>query len=272
MLEATVLGCGTAGGVPRLGSGWGACDPDNPRNRRSRASLLITRRCGKDETRVLVDMSPDLRQQLLDADVRDLDAVFLTHEHADQTHGIDDLRPLAIERQRPILAYASAQTDIVLRQRFPYCFNAVPRDPYSPFIDLSVLDTGTTKTIEGSGGNIDVTPFRVIHGDIDAWGFRVGGIAYASDVSVMPAESYPALCGLDLLIVDAMRYEPYHTHFCVADALALVDEVRPRRTVLTNLHADLDYKELQRQLPRGVEPAFDGMMLLSPDAAPVQST
>ena len=267
-LAITILGCGSSGGVPRVGSGWGACDPHEPRNRRRRCSILVERQQSADAragqggtTRVLVDTSPDLREQLLDADVDRLDAVLFTHSHADHVHGIDDLRPLVIAMRRRIPVYADAVTGEVIRTRFGYCFRTPAGSNYPPILEERGLTANEPITLAGAGGEIEALPFRMVHGDIDALGFRFGDVAYASDVSCMPEESVHLLNGLDLLIVDALRYTAHPTHFSLSEALAFIEQVRPRRAVLTNLHTDLDYRTLARALPAEVVPAYDGIRL-----------
>ncbi len=260
-LAVTILGCGSSGGVPRVASGWGACDPTEPRNRRRRCSLLLSRREHVGETFVLVDTSPDLREQLIDAKVRHLDGILMTHDHADHTHGIDDLRPLVIHMRRRIPIHADKTTSQTLLERFEYCFRTPPGSNYPPILDMHEIASGKAVVIAGAGGEIVAEPFRMIHGSTDALGFRIGGFAYAPDVSEMPEESVARLHGLDILVIDALRYTPHPTHYSVADALALIERVKPRRAILTNLHTDLDYAALKGSLPIGVEPAFDGMRL-----------
>jgi phosphoribosyl 1,2-cyclic phosphate phosphodiesterase len=260
-LEVTILGCGSSGGVPRVGSGWGACDPNNPKNRRRRCSILVERRNGEATTGVLVDTSPDLREQLLDAGVRRLDAVLFTHAHADHLHGIDDLRPLVIHMRRRIPVYADHVTGELLGIRFGYCFRTPPGSEYPPILTEHRIDAGVPVTIDGPGGAVTAMPFRMEHGKDQALGFRFGGLGYASDVSAMPEESVAELSGLEVLILDALRYNPHPTHFSVAEALAFIERVAPRHAVLTNLHTDVDYDRLARELPAHIEPAYDGLRL-----------
>lgn len=262
-LRLTILGCGSSGGVPRVGYGWGACDPSNPKNRRRRCSALVEQEVAGATTNVLIDTSPDLREQLLGAGVSRLDAVLFTHLHADHTHGIDDLRPLVIAMRRRIPVYADRVTSELLLMRFGYCFETPAGSGYPPILDAHRLDPDVPTSIPGHGEPMRVTPFRMVHGDIDALGFRFGNIAYAPDVSEMPEASITYLEGLDILILDALRYTPHPTHFCLSEALALIDRVRPKRAVLTNLHTDLDYEKLRRELPPNVEPAYDGLQLVS---------
>ncbi|ALK09414.1 MBL fold metallo-hydrolase [Blastochloris viridis] len=260
-LTATILGCGSSGGVPRVGSGWGRCDPAEPKNRRRRCALLIERTGPAGKTTVLIDAGPDLRQQLLDAGVDRLDGVLLTHEHADHTHGIDDLRPLVIHQRRRIDVYMDAETSAIMRTRFGYCFATPPGSEYPPILTDHRIHAGEPATIEGPGGPVTVLPFRLVHGGTEALGFRVGGLAYSADVSAIPPDSVGAVEGLDTWIVDALRDTPHPSHFCLAEALAWIDQVQPRHAVLTNLHTDLDYRELAQRLPDGVEPAFDGLKI-----------
>jgi phosphoribosyl 1,2-cyclic phosphate phosphodiesterase len=268
-LKFTILGCGSSGGVPRPALGWGACDPTNPKNRRRRTSLLVERRDrgdggdgdGGGVTRILVDTSPDLREQLLDAEVDGLDAVLYTHEHADHTHGVDDLRALYIKQRRPIDVYLDDYTSKSMHTRFGYCFRAPPGSEYPPIVSEHRLTAGAPVTVAGKGGPLTALPILQQHGDIASFGFRFGKLAYSCDLSGMPPESAAALAGLDVWIVDALRYRPHPSHFSLDDALAWIGRLKPRRAILTNLHADLDYEELFEKLPANVEPAYDGMTI-----------
>lgn len=260
-LTFTILGCGSSAGVPRVGVGWGACDPANPKNRRRRCSILVEKASAGGTTTVVVDTTPDLRDQLLGADVRRLDAVLYTHEHADHIHGIDDLRPLAIVMHRRIPVHADRVTGELLQVRFGYCFETPAGSSYPPILELHYMKPGIATRVDGPGGAVEAIPFVMEHGDIEAMGFRFGGLAYAPDVSRMPQESLRYLDGLEVLIIDALRYTPHPTHFSVSEALALIDEVKPKRAILTNLHTDLDYEALRRQLPSHIEPAYDGMQI-----------
>ncbi|SCY82276.1 MBL fold metallo-hydrolase [Microvirga guangxiensis] len=259
--KLTILGCGSSAGVPRVGVGWGACDPSNPKNRRRRCSVLVEQGSGTSTTAVLVDTTPDLRDQLLGADVRRLDGVLYTHEHADHTHGIDDLRPLVIAMRKRIPVYADRMTSELLQIRFGYCFKSPAGSSYPPILDMRHLKAGTMTTISGPGGPVEAMPFRLIHGDIDALGFRFGNVAYAPDVSLMPEGSLGYLEGLEVLVLDALRYTPHPTHFSITDALELIGKVKPKRAILTNLNTDLDYETLRRELPPQIEPAYDGLQV-----------
>ena len=260
-LSLTILGCGSSGGVPRVAQGWGACDPKNPRNRRRRCSALVERRGAQGVTRALIDTSPDLRMQLIDAGVDDLDGVLMTHPHADHTHGLDDLRPMAIFRRKLIDVHLDEATSLVMRRTFGYAFETPSGSSYPPMLRERRLVAGAPCAIEGQGGAIVSLPFELQHGDIKALGFRIGGLAYTPDVNAIPETSLAALQGLDVWVVDALRYALHSTHFSLAEALDWIGRLRPRRAVLTNLHTDMDYDELAKRLPDNVTPAFDGMRI-----------
>jgi phosphoribosyl 1,2-cyclic phosphate phosphodiesterase len=251
-------------GVPRPALGWGACDPDNPKNRRRRTSLLVERRGPKGLTRVLVDTSPDLREQLLDTDVEWVDGVLNTHEHADHIHGIDDLRALFVRKRRRVDVYMSESASRVIRPRFDYCFEQLPGSDYPPMAAEHRLLPGQPVTIEGEGGPITALPVLQRHGDIASLGFRFAGFGYSCDLNGMPSESEVAFAGLDVWVVDALRYTPHPSHFSLTDALAWIERMKPRRAILTNLHADLDFEALRQQLPQHVEPAYDGLTVELP--------
>jgi len=260
-LKFTILGCGTSGGVPRVGNHWGACDPSNPKNRRTRCSLLVERKSSGGETAVLVDTSPDLRQQLLDAGIGWLDGVLYTHDHADHTHGIDDLRQVTFNGRRRVDVYYDEATGKLLRSRFAYCFEVPPGSEYPAILNGHEIRAGAPVSIMGAGGGIEALPFRQLHGTGETLGFRFGGVAYSPDVSDLPEESLHALKDLDVWILDALRYTPHPSHLSVEQALAWIARVKPKRAVLTHMHLDLDYAALAKELPPGVEPAYDGMVL-----------
>ncbi len=268
-LKFTILGCGSSGGVPRPALGWGACDPNNPKNCRRRTSLLVERHGPGGVTRVLVDTSPDLREQLLDAEVDWLDGVLYTHEHADHTHGIDDLRALFMKQRRPIDVYLDEDTAKMMHTRFGYCFKAPAGSEYPPIVSDHRLTAGQPVTIAGKGGPITALPVLQEHGDTASLGFRFGNLAYSCDLGGLPPASAAALANLDVWIVDALRYRPHPSHFSLADALEWIKRLQPRRAILTNLHADLDYEAVRKAVPPHVEPAFDGMTLTLSDSASV---
>ncbi|MBF9032437.1 MBL fold metallo-hydrolase [Rhodobacterales bacterium HKCCE3408] len=256
-LSVTILGCGSSGGVPRLGGHWGDCDPDNPKNRRRRCSLLVRRRDAGGETTVLIDTSPDLRQQLLDEDVGRLDGVVFTHAHADHVHGLDDLRMIVFNMSARLPVWADAPTKSDLMKRFGYAFVQPPGSNYPPILDLHDIDGPVT--IRGAGGPITFRPFEVEHGTITALGFRIGDIAYLPDVSGIPDDVWPALDNLDLWIVDALRRRPHPSHTHLDRTLEWIARARPKNAILTNMHIDLDYATVDAETPANVSPAYDGL-------------
>jgi phosphoribosyl 1,2-cyclic phosphate phosphodiesterase len=259
-LTFTILGCGSSMGVPRVALGWGSCDPNEPKNRRRRCSLLVERGdAPAQRTRVLVDCTPDLREQLLAAEVDWIDGVVFTHEHADHTHGIDDLRPLFVHKRRRVAVYLDEPTSRALHARFGYCFMTPPGSDYPPIVTEHRLTPGHPVTVEGQGGGVDVLPVLQEHGDIPSLGFRFGNVAYSADIKSLPAESIAAMAGLDVWIVDALRHSPHPSHLNLEEALDWIARVKPKRAILTNLHSDMDYATLCATLPAGVEPAYDGM-------------
>jgi phosphoribosyl 1,2-cyclic phosphate phosphodiesterase len=258
-LRLTILGCGSSAGVPRVAQGWGACDPANPRNRRRRTAALVERIGPGGVTTALVDAGPDLREQLIEADVRHVDAVLITHPHADHTHGIDDLRPLYQKAGHRIDILMDESTALTVRNAFSYIFQTAKGSSYPPMATDMRLTAGSPFRIEGKGGAIEATPFDLEHGDINALGLRFGALAYTPDVKRIPEASRRFLEGLEVWIVDALRYRPHPSHFSLDNALAEIEAMRPRRAILTNLHTDLDYETLMKRLPAHVVPAYDGM-------------
>jgi phosphoribosyl 1,2-cyclic phosphate phosphodiesterase len=264
-LHITILGCGSSAGVPRIGGpdgagDWGVCDPTNPKNRRRRCSLLVRRGEPPNQTAVLVDTTPDLREQLLSARCGRLDGVVMTHPHGDQTHGIDDLRPLIFGTGKRTDMYADAGTLDNLMHMFSYCFVTPPNSPYPPIINGHVIpEPFAPFDIVGPGGPITVRAFWQQHGMIRSLGFRFGGVAYSSDVNELGDDAFAALEGVDVWIVDALRYRPHPSHAGVETALAWLAHVKPKRGILTNMTGEIDYETLRRELPPGVEPAYDGM-------------
>jgi phosphoribosyl 1,2-cyclic phosphate phosphodiesterase len=258
-LRVTILGCGSSGGVPRLGGIWGDCDPANPRNQRRRCSLLVEQEAEAGTTRVLIDTSPDLRAQLLDAGVGHLDAVLYTHAHADHVHGLDDLRMIVFNMRARLPVYADGPTTNDLLNRFGYAFVQPPGSAYPPILDIHGIDGDVT--IDGAGGRLTFTPFEVTHGNIDALGFRVADVAYLPDVSDIPEAAWPVLQGLDTWILDALRRTPHPSHSHLENSLQWIARAAPARAVLTNMHIDLDYQDVEDETPDHVTPAYDGMTL-----------
>jgi phosphoribosyl 1,2-cyclic phosphate phosphodiesterase len=262
-IVATILGCGSSGGVPRIGNVWGVCNPDEPRNRRRRCALLIegwSEESGQ-PTRVLIDTGPDIREQLLDAQVDRVDAVLYTHAHADHIHGIDDLRVLALHNRRRVDVYFTAETGARLKEAFGYCF-ATPRgSDYPPILNAHEIAAGDRLVVDGPGGSIDVLAFEQEHGNIVSLGFRIADFAYSVDLSGFPQHSLAAISGLDFWVLDALRPTPHPSHLSLSESLEWVERMAPRQVVLSDLHIDLDYRQLDAETPHHVTPAFDGMQI-----------
>ena len=262
-LKVTILGCGSSGGVPRITGDWGICDKNNPKNYRTRCSILVSQFNGEtDETRVLVDTSPDMRAQLIAADAGWLDAVLYTHDHADQTHGIDDLRAIAYERRKKLPVWMDEATSKRLKARFGYCFEAPAGSGYPPILEEHRIESDHSAiSIEGAGGVLTAKPFLQRHGPIDSLGFKFGNIAYSSDISELPDDSSDQIRGISLWIVDALRRDTHPTHFNLDQALEKIASLGVQRAILTNLHIDMDYETLCKELPAHIRPAYDGMVI-----------
>ncbi|WP_262695200.1 MBL fold metallo-hydrolase [Kordiimonas aquimaris] len=248
-MKLTILGCGTSGGVPKMPEYWGVCDPSNPKNRRRRASVLVE----DTDTTLLIDTTPDLREQMLAAKVKKLDAVFYTHDHADHTHGIDDLRGFFHSTRSPVPVYGDAQTIDLLKRRFDYVFRS--QDGYPAICHAGVIES--SKKV----GSIKVIPFEQGHGNGISLGYRFGDIAYSTDLNRMPETAFQALSGVKVWVVDALRYEPHPTHSHLAQTLDWIEKVQPERAILTHMTWDMDYETLRQELPKGVVPAYDGMVI-----------
>ncbi len=248
-MKLTILGCGTSGGVPKMPEYWGACDPANPKNRRRRASVLVE----EGGTTLLIDTTPDLREQMLSARVKHLDAVFYTHDHADHTHGIDDLRGFFQTTRKRVPIFGDKPTISILKQRFDYVFSS--KDGYPAICEEHILE-GNTRI-----GNITVQPFEQMHGNGISLGYRFGNIAYSTDLNNMPEAAFEVLNGVKIWVVDALRYEPHPTHSHLKQTLEWIERVKPELAVLTHMTWDMDYETLKRELPDGVTPAYDGMVL-----------
>ena len=258
-LRFTILGCGSSGGVPRLGNVWGDCDPNEPKNTRRRCSMLVQRFDEGGETNVLIDTSPDLRMQLLDAGIGRLDGVVFTHGHADHVHGIDDLRMIVFNMRQRLPVWADGATQNDLLSRFGYAFVQPAGSAYPPILDLNAM--APEVVIDGAGGAITLRPFEVQHGNIHSLGFRIEDLAYLPDVSDIPADAWPMLEGLDCWVLDALRRTPHPSHAHLERSLEWIARAAPRRAVLTNMHIDLDYQTLLEETPAHIAPAFDGMVI-----------
>lgn len=250
-MKVTVLGCGSSGGVPLIGNIWGVCDPLNPKNSRTRASILVE----QGDTVVLVDTSPDMRQQLLACRATRLDAVLYTHAHADHCHGVDDLRSVNWLTQKPIDIYADKITLGELGARFPYIFQKTGGNNfYRPSV--------TPHEIEGpfTVGALSVRPFKQRHEYSHSLGFRFGDFAYSTDANELDENAFEALAGIRTWIVDCVRMEPHPTHAHLKQTLAWIDRVKPQRAFLTHMSHEVDYDRLVKALPKGVMPAYDGLV------------
>jgi phosphoribosyl 1,2-cyclic phosphate phosphodiesterase len=260
-VQITILGCGSSGGVPRVGQGWGTCDPNNPKNRRLRCSILVQKNSENGTTTVLVDTTPDLRQQLLTTNTVWVDSVLYTHEHADHTHGIDDLRGLVLAKGRRVDIYADLETLGMLHARFGYCFQSPQESEYPPILNAHEIKPLQLIDIMGEGGMISVLPVPVRHGKLSTLGFRYDNFLYTPDLNGIEHEFEHLFENLDVWIVDALREKPHPSHFSLSDALAAIARFRPKRAILTNLHNDMDFDEIQKKLPAHVELAWDGLVL-----------
>lgn len=260
-LKLTILGCGSSGGVPRLGPTWGACNPKNKKNIRLRCSVLIENIEEEGRTNILIDTSPDMRQQLLSVNCTHLDGVLYTHDHADHTHGIDDLRMVAYSMKKKVSCYFNLETRNSLISRFAYCFNQIEGSEYRPILNENIISNDSLFKIFGRNNSIEVQAIPQLHGDITSLGYRVGRLAYSPDVSNLPKTSIPLLENLDVWIVDTLRYTEHPSHFSVNNALDWIYKIKPKRAILTHMTSDLDYEKLKEKLPDGVEPAYDGMVI-----------
>ncbi len=259
-MKVTVLGCGGSGGVPLAdgtpGGYWGDCDPNEPRNRRRRVSIMVEGTSAGQGT-LIIDCSPDLREQLLDHPVERLDAVLLTHAHADHVHGIDDLRAYVYRQRAPIPCFMDAETHQTMIQRFGYVFTSSHTESklYPALLEDGVIETAVP--FEAAGHQ--VMAVNQAHGRSHSLGFRIGGFAYSTDVSDLDEAAFDALAGLDLWIVDCLRFEPHPTHSHVEKTLSWIERIKPKRAILTHMNQSTDYRVLAEHCPPGVEPAYDGL-------------
>lgn len=274
-IKTTILGCGSSGGVPRIDGVFGACNPDNPKNYRMRSSIIVekfqnyedvNKPYAENVTRVLIDTSPDLRMQFLKNKINRVDALLYTHDHADQTHGIDDLRALRYSRKDLIDCYMDEPTAKSLIHRFPYIFEGNQVGDYPTLLRPKPMPPFCSKfTISGKGGDIEFIPLHQKHGYIDSIGFRYQKAAYCNDVVTLPQESLDMLHGLDYFIVDALRYTPHPTHANLETAMSWINEVKPKQSYLTNMFIDMDYDEVEAKTPTNVTPSYDGLSFVFED-------
>ena len=260
-LSFSILGCGSSGVVPRLGGNWGDCDPNHSKNHRSRCSLLVELTGAAGVTRVLIDTSPDMRSQLLKANVGKLDGVVYTHEHADHVHGIDDLRMVFFNTRKRINVWADTKTQAALLQKFGYTFVQAEGSPYPPILEMFTIDGQFS--IDGLGGKITLNPFNVQHGKITSLGLRIEDVAYIPDISEMNDLAWKQIKKANIWILDALRRTPHQSHTHLSQSLEWIKKSGVKRGILTNMHVDMDYETLLNELPSNVEPAYDGMRLKS---------
>lgn len=261
-LRLTILGCGSSPGTPRINGDWGACAPGEPRNRRRRSAALVQRITPGGTTTIAIDCGPDFREQMLSAAVGRIDAVVVTHPHADHIHGLDDLRPYAQETEsRRIPVYADADTHARMLEAFRYCYETPPGSSYPPIVAHVPIDAGRRFEIDGPGGRIGFMPFRQVHGSIHSLGFRIGPLAYCTDVSDFPDAAIAEIKGAAHIVIDALQHRPHPSHLTVAQALAWLERFGIPAATLTHMHTPLDYATLCRDLPPHVRPAHDGLTL-----------
>ncbi|RCW28755.1 phosphoribosyl 1,2-cyclic phosphate phosphodiesterase [Ciceribacter lividus] len=265
----TILGCASSPGVPRINGDWGACDPANPRNRRTRAAFMVQQIAPDGGmTTVVVDTGPDFRAQMIAAGVQHIDGVIYTHGHADHLHGIDDLRGYFIDRSRRIPIYADPETMARIRQGFGYCLETPVGSNYPPIVEPRLIeDIERPVEITGKGGTIRFQPLVQRHGDIPSLGLRIGDIAYCCDVSDFPEETVAKLQGLDVLVIDALQYRHHPSHLSLEQALGWIERLKPKRSILTHMHVPLDYENVMGETPPHVEPAYDQMVFEAEIAA-----
>ena len=261
MLRFTILGCGSSPGVPRPNGDWGACDPNEPRNRRLRASLLVEREGEGGTTRIVVDTGPDFRTQCIANGIDRLDAVVLTHPHADHIHGIDDIRTFVLTSKRRMPVWADDPTYKRVEEAFSYAFVQAPGSFYPPICERRRIEPSEPFEIDGPGGTVRFEPIRQLHGQIVSLGFRFGSFAYCSDVSGFSTEAIERLRGVRTLVIDALQYREHPSHFSVDQAITEAREIGAKHVVFTHMHTPLDYRTLLAELPEGFEPGYDGMQL-----------
>lgn len=260
-MRLTFLGTGTSFGVPQIGCRCPTCTSPDPRDRRTRTAALIESQ-GK---RFLIDTPPELRLQLVAADVDHIDAVLFTHAHADHVHGIDDLRALSVRQAAMLPAYGSRATVAELAAKFPYIFDpsiVVPAGTSKPELAPHVLEPGVPVTIAG----VPVLPLALPHGAHQVMGYRVGGVAYLTDVKTIPDDVARALAGLDVLVLNALLPRPHPLHLSIPEAIAAAQRIGPRRTFFTHLTHEYTHAALVAQLPPGIAPAYDGLVIDLPGA------
>lgn len=260
-LRLTILGCGSSPGVPRVNGDWGACDPEEPRNRRRRCSALVERISARGTTTLVIDCGPDFREQMLSARVRHIDGVFLTHPHADHIHGLDDIRSYVLDARRLVPLYADRSTADRVMEAFGYVLATPPGSNYPPIVRHVEIEAGRAFAVDGAGGPIEIVPLLQKHGSIYSLGLRMGPFAYCSDVSDFPQQAVEAISGASYLIIDALQYERHPSHLSLDEALNWIERLGVPQSVLTHMHTPLDYRTLLATLPPHVRPAYDGLTI-----------
>lgn len=271
-VEVTILGCGSSGGVPRVGGDWGACDPKEPKNRRTRCSIWVDcwngneKPAREERTSVIIDTSPDLRQQLLGIGIKRVDALFFSHEHADQTHGIDDLRALAYRMRQRVPTYMDQHTYDHVYERFKYCFEMPEGRVHPPILELQpLIKPGENYNIDGPGGTLNIQVLGLSHGPTSSLGFIFANkIAYTPDVHSIEDETLCMLQDIPIWIMDGLRYSPHPTHAHIDQSLKWIAKTRTQKAILTNMHIDMDYNILQSELTGHHQAAYDGMRISVP--------
>ena len=261
-IKVTILGCGSSGGVPRIGNDWGVCDPENHRNRRSRCGIHVSVELAGDQKplSLLIDTPPDMREQLIRNEIKSVDAVLFTHDHADQTHGIDDIRVLAYTNRAPMPVYGNSETIEELAERFRYCFFQPEGSPYPPIVKaMPTIEVYVPFSVGKEARSVEVLPLDQDHGGVRSLGFRIGDFAYCNDVVDLPERSLEMLEGVKLFVVDTLRYTPHPTHSHLEKSLGWIERLQPETAILTNLHIDLDYETLSAETPDNVLVGYDGM-------------
>ena len=261
ILRLTILGCASSPGVPRIGNDWGDCDPANPKNRRRRCAALIERIGRSGTTQVALDCGPDFREQMLSAQVARLDGVVLTHPHADHIHGMDDLRGFMLAQKSRVPVHADEATIARVMEAFRYCFVTPSGSDYPPVARYVPVVEDQAFTIDGAGGPLTFEPFRQVHGAIHSLGYRIGPLAYCSDVSDFPEAAIEAIAGARHIVIDALQYRPHPSHLSVDQSLAWIERLGVPEATLTHMHTPLDYGRLASELPAHVRPAYDGLTL-----------
>lgn len=261
ILRLTILGCGSSPGVPRITGDWGACDPDEPRNRRRRCSALVERIGAGGRTVVVIDCGPDFREQMLGAEVRHIDGIVLTHPHADHIHGLDDVRGFFLESRHRVPVFADQATHLRVLEAFRYCYETPAGSQYPPIVRHVPIAAGSIFTVDGAGGPIDILPFDQLHGSITSLGLRIGPLAYCADVSDFPPDAIATIDGAQTIVIDALQHRRHPSHFSLDQAVEWVQRLAIPNAILTHMHTPLDYRQTLASLPDGIVPGYDGLSI-----------